>query len=328
MVSIRSFMAAAVAGTVATVLTGGAFAQAKWDMPIPYPDTNFHTKNVRQFVEDIAKASDGKFSITVHSNGSLIKHPEIKRAVQTGQVPIGEVLISLLSNEAAVFGFESNPFLATSYEQQRRLWAAAKPVLEKRLDSQGITLLYSVAWPPSAFHTKKALDSVADLRGVKLRSYSAVTSRFAELAGATPVLVPAPEVAQAFRSGMIDAQINSSAGGVDTQTWDATTYFYNVQALMPQNVVLVNKAAFNKLDPSAQKTIRDAASAAETRGWAQSVAENDANIKTLASKGIKILEPPAKLATELQEIGKRMAAVWAAKAGAEGDAILKAYQGN
>lgn len=304
---------------------GTAFAQTKWDMPIPYPDSNFHTKNVRQFAEDIGKATGGKLAITVHSNGALIKHPEIKRAVQTGQVPIGEFLVSLLSNESPVFAFESNPFLANSYDKQRRLWAAARPVIEKRLDSQGIILLYSVAWPPSAIHSKKEINSVADLKGVKLRAFSAVTSRFAELAGAIPVLVPAPEVAQAFRTGMIDAQINSSAGGVDTQTWDATTHFYNVQALMPQNMVIVSKAAFGKLDAATQKAIRDAAATAETRGWQMSESENAASIKMLASKGIKIVEPSAKLAGELQEIGKKMATDWAAKAGAEGEAILKAY---
>jgi TRAP-type transport system periplasmic protein len=313
--------------TVATLAltVGASHAQLKWDMPTPYPDTNFHTKNVKLFTDDIAKASGGKLQIAMHTANSLIKHPEIKRAVQTGQVPIAELLISVLSNEAAVFAFESNPFLANSYEKQRRLWAAAKPVIEKRLDGQGIMVLYSVAWPPSAIHTKKDLNALADLKGVKLRSFSAITSRFAELTGATPVLVAAPEVPQAFRTGMIDAQINSSAGGVDTQTWDTTTHFYNLQLIMPQNIVIVNKAAFAKLDPAAQKSIRDAAAAAEARGWKMSEDENTSNIKTLASKGVKIIEPSPKLVAEFQEVGKKMLAEWIAKAGPEAQEILKAY---
>ena len=322
MTATRILIAAA---TGAMLASGGLQAQTKWDMPTPYPDTNFHTKNVKQFTEDIAKASGGKLQIAMHTANSLIKHPEIKRAVQTGQVPIAELLISVLSNEAAAFAFESNPVLANSYEKQRRLWAAAKPVLEKRLDAQGITILYSVAWPPSAIHTKKDLNALADLKGVKLRSFSAITSRFAELTGATPVLVAAPEVPQAFRTGMIDAQINSSAGGVDTQRWDSTTHFYNTQLMLPQNVVIVNKAAFAKLDAATQKSMRDAAAIAETRGWKMSEDENAMNIKTLASKGVKIVEPSAKLIAEFQEVGKKMLAEWVAKAGAEGQEILKAY---
>ncbi|MFN0304764.1 MAG: TRAP transporter substrate-binding protein [Burkholderiales bacterium] len=322
MIVRRNFIAA---GISLALCAGPSNAQTKWDMPTPYPDSNFHTKNVKQFTDDIATATGGKLQIAMHTSNSLIKHPEIKRAVQTGQVPIAELLISVLSNEAAVFAFESNPFLANSYEKQRRLWAAAKPVIEKRLDAQGVTVLYSVAWPPSAIHTKKELNALADLKGVKLRSYSAITSRFAELTGATPVLVAAPEVPQAFRTGMIDAQINSSAGGVDTQTWDTTTHFYNLQLIMPQNVVIVNKASFAKLDPAAQKAIRDAAASAETRGWKMSEEENGTNIKMLASKGVKIVEPSAKLIAEFQEVGKKMVAEWVSKAGAEAQEILKAY---
>ncbi len=312
-------------GVALSFLAGASQAQTKWDMPTPYPDSNFHTKNVRQFVEDIAKASGGKLQIAVHSGNSLIKHPEIKRAVQTGQVPIAEVLISILSNEAAVFAFDSNPFLANSYEKQRKLWAAAKPVIEKRLDSQGIALLYSVAWPPTGFHAKKELNTLADFKGLRMRSYSAVTSRLAELTGSIPVLIAAPEVPQAFRTGMIDAQINSSAGGVDTQTWDTTTHMYDVRAIMPHNVVMVSKAAFAKLDPALQKAVREAAAVAEARGIAASESESTKSIQMLTSKGVKVLEAPPKLAAELQEVGKKMTAEWVAKAGAEGEAILKAY---
>lgn len=304
---------------------GGALAQTKWDMPTPYPDSNFHTKNARQFAEDIAKGTGGKLQLALHPANSLIKHPEIKRAVQTGQVPIAEVLVSILANEAAVYAFDSNPFLAPTSAQQKKLWAAARPHIAKRLDAQGITLLYSVAWPPSAIHAKKEINSLADFKGVKLRSYSAITSRFAELTGAIPVLVAAPEVPQAFKTGMIDAQINSPAGGVDTQTWDFTTHLYDAQVIAPQNMVIVNKAAWAKLDAAAQKTILAAAAAAEKRGWEVRETENEENIKLLASKGVKIVKPGAKLTAEFNEIGKKMTAEWAAKAGAEADAILKAY---
>ncbi|MSP95753.1 MAG: C4-dicarboxylate ABC transporter substrate-binding protein [Betaproteobacteria bacterium] len=313
------------AGVALALAAGASQAQTKWDMPTPYPDSNFHTKNVRQFADDIAKASGGKLHIAVHSGNSLIKHPEIKRAVQTGQVPIAEVLISILSNEAAVFAFDSNPFLANSYAKQKKLWAAAKPVIEKRLDGQGMTLLYTVAWPPTGFHTKKELNSLADFKGLRMRSYSAVTSRLAELAGAIPVLIAAPEVPQAFRTGMIDAQINSGAGGVDTQTWDSTTHMYNVQAILPHNVIIASKAALGALDPAIQKAVRDAATSAETRGAAASEDESTRSIQTLSAKGVKVVNPPAALAAELQEIGKKMTAEWVAKAGPEGEAILKAY---
>ena len=320
----RTFIAAAV-GAAFALSSGSLLAQTKWDMPTPYPDGNFHTKNARQFAEDIAKASGGKLQITAHSNASLIKHPEIKRAVQTGQVPIGEILVSVLANEAAVFAFDSNPFFANSYPKAAKLWTAAKPVIQKRLDSQGMMLLYSAPWPPQGIYTKKELSAVADLKGTKFRTYNPTTSRFAELMGAIPTTVQVPEVPQAFKTGLVDAMITSGATGVDTQAWDYLSHYYDTQAMLPHNIVFVNKAAFGKLDAATQKAVLDAAAAAETRGWKTSEAENEGYKKTMASKGIKIMTPPAKLAAEFAEIGKKMIGEWSAKAGPEGEAILKAY---
>ena len=308
---------------LSALLASAAFAQTKWDMPTPYADGSFHTKGVRQFAEEIAKG--GKLQITVHSNASLIKHPEIKRAVQTGQVPIGELLISVLANESPLFAFDSNPFLANGYGREKKLWGIARPYLERRLDAHGIKLLYSVPWPPQALWAKKAILSIADMKGLKFRTYSPTTSRLAELVGAVPTTVQLPEVPQAFRTGVVDLMITSSPGGVDTQAWDYLTHFYDTQAFLPQNAVLVNKAAFGKLDAATQKAILGAAARAEKQGWAASEADNAKAIKMLGEKGIKVAKPSAKLAGELAAIGKTIAAEWAKKAGPEGEAILNAY---
>lgn len=320
----RSFIAAAAASLLA--LTGAAAqAQTKWDMPTPYPDGNFHTKNVVQFTQDIAKAGGGKLAIATHTNGSMIKHPEIKRAVQTGQVPIGEILVSVLANENAIFAFDSNPFLANSYAKQRKLWSVAKPYIDKRLDAQGLMILYSVPWPPQGIYARKELQSVADLKGAKFRTYSPTTSRLAELMGAIPTTIQVPEIPQAFRTGQVDSMITSGSTGVDTQAWDYLSHYHDTQAFLPQNIVFVSKAAWAKLDAATQKAVLDSAKAAEERGWQTSESENERYVKTMSEKGIKIVKPAPKLAAEFAEIGKRMATEWAQKAGPDGDAILKAF---
>jgi len=320
-------MTKTIIAIAALAISGGVAAQTKWDMPTPYPDGNFHTKNVRQFAEDIAKGSGGKLQIQVHSNGSLIKHPEIKRAVQTGQVPMGEVLISVLSNESPLFAFDSNPFLANSYAKEMKLWTAAKPHIVKRLDSQGIQLLYSVPWPPQGLYAKKEVHSLADLKGIKFRTYSPTTSRFAELVGAIPTTIQVPDIPQAFRTGLVDAMITSGATGVDSQAWDYLQYYYDTQAFLPQNMVIVNKAAFGKLDAATKKAVMEAAKAAEPRGWKTSESENAGYVKTMAEHGIKIMQPSKTLSADFQKIGHQMADEWSKKAGTEGAAILKAYGG-
>ena len=116
-------------------LAASAFAET-WDMPTPYPDATFHTVNIIQFAEDVKQATGGKLEIKVHSAGSLFKHKEIKDAVRGGQVPIGEFFVSLLSNENAVFGADSQPFLATNYDDAAKLWDAQKPIIAPLLESQ------------------------------------------------------------------------------------------------------------------------------------------------------------------------------------------------
>ena len=81
-------------------------------MPAAYPATNFHTENLVQFAADVDKASGGKLKIQVHPNASLFKAPEIKRAVQGGQAPIGEVLLVNFENENPLYGIDGIPFLA------------------------------------------------------------------------------------------------------------------------------------------------------------------------------------------------------------------------
>lgn len=309
-----------------TLIASAAMAQTKWDMPTPYSDGTFQTVNVREFVEDVAKSTGGKLQITVHSNASLVKMPEMKRAVQSGQVAIGEVLISVLANEDAMFGFESVPGLAPSYAEARKLHNLAKAAVAARLEKQGMMYLYSVAWPPQGIYAKAPITALADLKGTKFRSFNPATARFAQLIGAVPTTIQVPEIAQAFRTGVLDAMITSGATGVDQQAWDYLTHYYDTQAFLPQNLVFVNKKAFDALPDDVKKGVLEAAARAEDRGWKKSESLNDGYKKTLADKGIKVLPATDKMKEELKTIGATMAKEWAAKAGPDGEKLLADFR--
>jgi TRAP-type C4-dicarboxylate transport system substrate-binding protein len=324
---MRRLLSAACVAAVALGFATGANAQsAAWDMPTPYPDGNFHTKNIRTFADEVKAATSGAVVITVHSNGSLLKATEIKRAVQTGQVQAGEVLLSSLANENALFGVDSVPGLATDYASARKLWTAARETITKRMADQGLVLLYSVAWPPQGIYAKKELATLADLKGLKFRTYNPATARFAELVGASPVTVQAAEVAQAFRTGVVDAMMTSGATGVDTQAWDYLTHYYDLQAFLPQNIVFVSKDAFDALPETARMALMAAAIKAEERGWKESEVLNESYRKTMSEKGITVGAATPEMKAELARIGETMSTEWAKKAGGDGAAILKAYR--
>jgi len=305
---------------------GSAQAQTKWDMPTPYSDGEFHTRNVKQFVEEAQKAAGGKLEIQVHSNGSLIKHPDIMRAVSTGQVNIAEFLLGQFGNEEPVFNADNVPFLAAGYDAAWKLYQAQKPALERKLEGRGMKLLYSVAWPGQGIYTKDPLKTIGDLKGTKFRTYSPLTARLAELLGASPTVIQVPEVPQMFATGAVQAMITSSATGTSTKAWEFVKNYYKTSAMHPKNAVVVNQRGFARLPNDAQSALVKAAEAAEKRGWEMSKVREKEGDETLAKNGMTVREPDAAMKASFQKIGEQMAQEWEKAAGADGQAILKAYR--
>jgi TRAP-type transport system periplasmic protein len=310
----------------ALTLSFSAMAQTKWDLPAAYPASNFHTENLVQFANDVDKASGGKLKIAVHANASLFKANEIKRAVQSGQAQIGEVLLVNFENENPIYGADGIPFLATSYADAKKLAAAQKPALDKLLGAQGMKLLYTVAWPPQGIYVKKEISSVADMRGLKWRAYSPATAKIAELVGAQPVTVQAAELSQALATGVVNSYMSSGSTGYDSKTYESLKYWYDTQAWLPKNAVIVNQKAFDALDKPTQEAVLKAAAEAEKRGWALSEEKNEWYKKALSDKGMKIMKPSPKLMADMQQVGGIMQADWLKKAGPDGAAVLDAYK--
>ena len=310
-----------IAAALATPL-----AAESWDMPTPYGDTTFHTVNIMEFAKEIAETTDGALEITVHSAGSLFPHGEIKNAVRSRQVPIGEFFLSTLANEDLAYGMDSQPFLATSYDDAAKLWEAQKPVITELLAEQSLMPLYAVPWPAQGLYTKKEIATVEDLSGLRFRAYNAALEEFATLAGAAPVQVEAPDIPQAFSTGQVEAMITSPSTGANSKAWDFLSHYTPINAWVPKNIVVVNKRVFDALDPAVQEAVMTAAANAEKRGLEMSMAEADAKTQELADNGITVYEPSGELVAGLKEIGAEMLEKWNANASDEAKAVLSAYE--
>ncbi|MEQ1805342.1 MAG: TRAP transporter substrate-binding protein [Burkholderiaceae bacterium] len=325
MFNLRNFLAHA-AGLALAAAALGAQAQTKWDLPAGYAASNFHTENLVQFAADVDKATAGKLKITVHANASLFKAPEIKRAVQGGQAQIGEILLANFQNEWQIYGADGLPFLADSYDASAKLYKAQKPALEKKLAEQGMLLLYAVPWPPQGIYVKKPINSAADLKGVKWRAYSPATARIAELVGAQAVTVQAAELSQAMATGVVESYMSSGATGYDTKTFEHIKYFYDTQAWLPKNAVIVNKAAFDALDAPSKAALQKAGADAEARGWALSKSKNTEYLDLLKKNGMNIAAPSDALKSDMKKVGDTMLKEWLDKAGPEGQSIVDAFK--
>lgn len=309
---------------ICLALSGARTARAdEWFMATPYADSSFHTQNIKLFSEEVGSLTGGELTISVHSAGSLFRHPEIKNAVRSGQVQLGEFLLSRLANENPIYQLDSVPFLATDYEQARDLWRASRSAIAKLLSRQGLTVLFSVPWPPQGLFSDRPVEGIADLRGVKFRAYNTATERLAQLLGAVPTQVEIPDIPQAFATGRVEAMMTSPSTGANTRAWDFVDYYYHLQAWLPKNIVVVNERAFRRLSESQRRHILTAAAAAERRGWDMSFDETQDKLDILRGAGLNISPASSGLLSGLFAIGEIMVEEWAAKAGPEGAAILK-----
>jgi len=314
------------AGFAVAVSAPPGAAQTRWNLPAAYPTDNPHTVNLMDFAKDVSDATGGKLQITVHAAASLFKAPEIKRAVQTGQAQMGEVLLSIHENEDPLYGIDIVPFLATSYAQSRKLWKATRPAIEKRLAAQGMMVLMGVPWGPQGIYAKKDINTLEDMRGLKWRSYNVGTARIAELVGAQSVTIQAAELPQALATGVVNAFMTSSSTGYDSKAWESMDHFYDTQAWIPKNITIMNKAAFDALDKPTQAAILKAAAVAEERGWKLAEEKNAWFMDQLKDNKMKILPPSDALKAGLQKVGEQLTADWVKKAGAEGQAVIEAYR--
>ncbi len=314
-----------IAFSAALACAAPAFADA-WDMPTPYGDSTFHTQNIAQFADDVREATNGDLDITLHSAGSLIPHAEIKNAVRSRQVPAGEFFLSRLSNEDLAYGIDSQPLVATSYDEAKKLWDAQKPVVTELLAEQGLVPLFSVPWPAQGLYTNGEIATVDDLNGLRFRAYNAALEEFATLAGAAPVQVEASNIPQAFSTGQVQAMITSPSTGVNSTAWDFVTHYSPINAWVPKNIVVVNQRVFDKLSDDTKAAVLAAAATAETRGWEMSAAEAEAKTAELAANGITVYEPSADLVEGLQGIGTKMLDNWKANASDAALSILTTYQ--
>lgn len=313
------------AAAVALTIAGSAVSAEKWDMPMAYAATNFHSEMGAVFADKVREYTNGDIDITVHPGGSLFKGGEIKRAVQTGQAPIGERFMSAHANEAPLLGWDNLPFVATTYEDNAKLWAAAKDKVNAQLSDLNLVALYTCPWPGQGFYFKKDVGSSKDTQGVKFRSYNSATATFAEELGMIPVQVEAAELSQALATGVAEAFISSGSTGYDRKVWEHLSHYYKVNAWLPRNYVIVNKGIWEGLNADTQAAVQKAADETGAACAAKSAELANWYFEQLEANGMKVEDAGPEFLTELQAIGAKMTGDWLETVGADGQAILDAY---
>jgi TRAP-type transport system periplasmic protein len=312
-------------GLIVFFYATSSLAQTTWRLASGYSDASFHTMNLRDFVSDVARGTNGKLNIEIRSNNSLVKLAEIRNAVGNGTVELGEVILTGVSKEFPLAGADAVPFVVGSLNDAKRLWGLQRPALERQLGAKGLVLLYSVPWPSQGLYSARPIVKKIDFAGARMRTYNATTVRIAELLGANPVDVPMVQVADALATGRMDSMISSAVTGVENKVWSHLKFFYEINAWTPKNAVIVNAVAFAKLSVTEQRALRDAAEAAEARGWKMSSAAAQEAVQALKANGVKVEAMPPNLEREFTRLGERFSREWIREAGAQAGELFTSF---
>lgn len=304
---------------------------AEWTMATPYGDASFHTKNTKQFADDVAEATDGELTIAVHSGGSLVAHGEIKPSVRRGTIDAGEVFMSVLSNDDPIFEIDTLPGVAGSYDDAYALWQATKPMITELFADEGLIPLYAVAWPAQGVYTANELADPAQFEGLRVRAPNINTQRFVDNLGGSPTETEESDIPTAFSTGRVDAMITSSSTGNSMTAWDYVSHYTDANLWLPKNIVFISQRSYDRLDEATQDGLMEAAERAEERGWQMSRDDNDASLAALKENGITVSTPNDEVAAALQEAGDKLFQDWLDRADDEAEAALQGYreqQGN
>ncbi|WP_244503797.1 TRAP transporter substrate-binding protein [Variovorax sp. CF079] len=311
-------------GMACASLLPAARAQTVWKLATGYRAESFHGENLQQFAADAA-AGPGGLRIELHPNNSLFKLNEIAPAVRAGKLEAGETIMASLVKDMPVAGADAVPFIVRSYADARRMWRHQRPVIEAKFAAAGLKVLYAVAWPPQGLYTQKPIARAADLRGGRMRTYNRTTERIAELMGASAVDVPMVEVGKALADGRIDSMITSAVTGVENRVWDHVRHYYEINAWFPKNIVFAGETAFKALPAPAQRSLMNAAEAAEARGWAASERAAVTSVDELRRRGLKVEPIPPDLLTDVKRLGERFSLEWVREVGADANYIFVPY---
>jgi len=307
-------------------LFSDAMAETKWDLHLNYPAGNFHSKGAQEFANRVKAATNGELNIVLHPGAALgFKGPELLRAVAEGQLAVAEVPTGMVEGDAPVLALTAQPFISTNAFEQRLLYQLAKPTYARILDKFGQFTLYSSVWPFSGIYTQREIKSAKDLAGLKMRVYDGTGLAFGDATGIAARKMPFSEVYPAMKAGLLDSMYTSSVSGVDAKAWEVLKYFTPINIVGPVNMVNVNLDAWNRLPEKMRKIVMEIAAEMEDEMWNLASEMDRKSRATLQAEGMTITPVNSDFRAELNELGEKLRAEWAKKAGADAQKILDEY---
>jgi len=257
--SKRWFLNAAVIGILALGAGRGMardFRSADVQ-PLEYPTV----KAVQHMSDDLGKATDGKYTIKVFANSQLGSEKDTIEQLKLGALDMLRVNSGTLNTICPAMMIPVLPFV---FRDTAHMHAVLDGPLGDEIlascESQGIV---GLAWYDSgsrSFYTKKPVNSLADLKGMKIRvQQSDVWVAMIKALGANATPMPAGEVFTGLKTGLIDGAENNWPSFQSFHHYEVAKYYTQTEHSMAPEVLVMSKRVFDSLTPEERVAVQKAA---------------------------------------------------------------------
>lgn len=295
----------------------------EWPLAILWPVNNFATQGAMEFAKLVKERSDGKLNITVHPGGALgYKGPDMLRVVKDGLVPIGEMMLGYVGATEPILNLSTMPFLVSNAKEAHELGVVARPTIEKAFAKWNQKLIYWHFWPGAGIYTKKPVQSIQDLKDLKIRAFDAMSTEWVKAAGGKPVTMPWGDVYMALFTGEVDAVLTSSVSGVDGKFWEVTPHFTDLGFTFGYSAVTVNTDAWNKLPDNLKKVLTATGKEMDAKQEEKAITVDQTARAELTKHGVKVSEVSPAFRQQCVQVAEPLWANWVKTAGPDAQTMI------
>ncbi len=314
--------------TVTSVLSPGVNAQTRMDFSNEYNASSIHAEGDMYFIDQVKELTQDEVDITLHTGGALgFKSADHFYAVSDNAIQIADTLAGTLSGIDPIFLLSSLPFLAENEDEAQALYKIARPYYEQVFADNNQVLLYASPWPASGIWAKKQVLSTPDLQQLKIRTYDKNGTITLREAGASPVKLSWADVVPQLSTGGIEAVLTSAEAGANASFWEHLNHYSAIQYAVPLNMVHMNKAEFDSLEPEQQHAVLEAAKRTDEHNWQEVRSRVAENYQDLNEHGVTIQNPVSpELSTVLKSAAKPAIEQWLEATGERGQDILSQFE--
>lgn len=262
----------AIAGGLAVILGAAQFVASPVSAQDVYElrasaDTNMQTSrtaHLAEYLDEIEKRSNGRIKPTLYHSAQLYRDRDVGKALIQGSVEMAFPGSWTLSGIVSDLDFPGLPsFFGISTEDARKVVDGEvgdmiNAQLEEKLRSHVLGQWHELE-PLHTYSTETEIESFEDLEGLRVRHPgSAMQALQIGSKGATPVVIPWPDVALALTQGTVDALVSTHNTVASGKLWDSGVHyaFEDNNSRMFQ-VMLVNQAFWDSLPPDLQQLMTD-----------------------------------------------------------------------